>query len=99
MGRAAMRLRRRSRSGRSRPLALLDPCRPLATVVAAGVVRLHTARRVSLPLNGNAWRFTRGHTVKLELVGRDAPAYRPSNGAFSDDVSRLRIGLPTRERR
>jgi hypothetical protein len=66
--------------------------------VDRGVVRLRSARTVSLRLNGNGWRFARGHTVKVELLGRDAPTYRPSNGSFSVDVSRLRVVLPTRER-
>ena len=61
-------------------LALLDPCRPLAVDVAVGVMRLHSAHRVGFTLNGNAWGVAREHTVKLELVGRDAPACQPSNG-------------------
>jgi hypothetical protein len=68
-------------------------------LVDRGVVRLRSARTLSFTLNGSGWRFARGHTVKLELVRRDAPAYRPSNGAFRVEVSRLRVGLPTRERR
>ena len=35
----------------------------------------------------------------VEVPGRDAPTYRPSNGSFSVAVSRLRVTVPTRERR
>jgi hypothetical protein len=61
-------------------------------------VRLRSRRTVSFSPNGNAWRFARGHTVRLDLLGRDAPTYRPSNGTFRVAVSRLRVALPTRER-
>ncbi len=37
--------------------------------------------------------------VRVEILGRDAPTYRPANGAFTVDVSRLRVTLPARERR
>ena len=50
-------------------------------------------------LNGNGWRFAAGHTAQVELLGRDAPAYRPSNGTFSVTVSRVRVELPTRQGR
>jgi hypothetical protein len=43
--------------------------------------------------------MSRGHTVKVELLGRDAPTHRPSNGPFSVTLSRVRVALPTRERR
>ncbi len=36
--------------------------------------------------------------VRVEILGRDAPTYRPSNGTFSVAVSRLRVEMPTRER-
>jgi hypothetical protein len=58
------------------------------------------ARRklVSFDLNGNAYKFARGHQIKLELLGRDSPTYRAANGTFSVTVQQLRIALPTRER-
>jgi len=68
-------------------------------LVHPGVMRLRAARAVSFSLNGNGYRFARGHRVRLEVLGRDAPTYRPSNGAFRVDVTRLRVSLPTRERR
>jgi predicted acyl esterase len=55
--------------------------------------------RLRFALNGNGWRFAPGHRIRLELVGRDSPAYRPSNTAFAVDVRELTVALPTRERR
>ena len=62
-------------------------------------MRLRSARTVRFSLDGNGWRFARGHTVKLELLGRDAPTYRAANRTFSVTVKQLRVVLPTRERR
>jgi hypothetical protein len=47
------------------------------------VVRLRSSKIVSFDLNGNAYRFTRGHQIKLEPLGRDSPTYRAANGTFS----------------
>jgi hypothetical protein len=33
--------------------------------------------------------------VKLQLLGRDAPYYRASNGTFTVAVSNLTVSLPT----
>jgi fermentation-respiration switch protein FrsA (DUF1100 family) len=67
------------------------------TLVSRGVYRLldNQAGDVVFQLFGNAWRFERGHEAKLELVGRDAPFLRASNGAFSVSVSDLTLELPT----
>jgi hypothetical protein len=54
--------------------------------------------RVTFQLNGNGYRFAPGHAPRLQLLGRDAPAYRASNGSFSVKVSRLRVELPVAER-
>jgi hypothetical protein len=43
--------------------------------------------------------MSRGHTVRVELLGRDAPTHRPSNGVFSVTLSRIRVALPTQDRR
>ena len=32
--------------------------------------------------------------LKLQLLGRDAPYYRASNGVFSVEVSNLSVSLP-----
>ena len=57
------------------------------------------AKIVSFDLNGNAYRFARGHQIKVELLGRDSPTYRAANGTFSVTVSKLRMALPTREQK
>jgi hypothetical protein len=77
----------------------VDPSTGRQRLVDRGVVRLRPGGTVRFSLNGNGWRFARGHTVKVELLGRDAPTYRPSNGTFSATLSHVRVTLPTRERR
>lgn len=69
------------------------------TLVTRGVYRLLDDQRgsVRFQLHGNGYRFAAGHTVKLELLGADAPYYRASNGAFTVAVSRLELALPTAE--
>jgi hypothetical protein len=67
-------------------------------VVDRAVVRLRSRRTVDFALNGNACRFPAGHRIRLELLGRDAPTYRPANGEFSVTVRNLRVRLPTRQR-
>jgi dienelactone hydrolase len=47
-------------------------------------------------LHPGAWRFRRGHTAELELLGNDAPYGRPSNGDFEIEVSDLRVRLAIR---
>ncbi len=65
------------------------------TLVARGQYRPHDGRN-SFELHPGAWRFARGHTPKLELLGNDIPFARPSNGAFTIEVRRLRLRLPVR---
>jgi predicted acyl esterase len=67
-------------------------------LVDRAVVRLRSRRTVDFALNGNAYRFPAGHRMRLELLGRDAPTYRPANGEFRATVRNLRVGLPTRQR-
>ncbi len=68
-------------------------------LVARGVLRPRSAgAREPFQLAATAYRFAPGHIPKLELVGNDAPFLRPSNGAFSIDVSELELRLPVRER-
>jgi hypothetical protein len=62
------------------------------------VVRLRSKKIVRFDLNGDGYRFARGHQVKLELLGRDGPTYRPADGAFSVTLRNLTVTVPTRER-
>jgi hypothetical protein len=53
---------------------------------------------VTFQLWGNGYRFEAGHVAKLELLGRDSPFLRASNGQFSVQVSDLTLELPTAEK-
>jgi hypothetical protein len=48
-------------------------------------------------LNANAWHFAKGHHPRLQILGRDVPYMRASNGQFSIAISDAKITLPTRE--
>lgn len=47
-------------------------------------------------LDGNGWKFPRGHAIVVELLGRDAPTYGPSPTAFSATLTKLKVALPVR---
>src|SRR3954451_3132865 len=49
---------------------------------------------VTFQLHGNGYTFAKGHKIQLELLGADAPYFRPANGAFSVTVSKLTADLP-----
>jgi fermentation-respiration switch protein FrsA (DUF1100 family) len=76
----------------------VNPATGHQRLVDRGVVRLRSRKKVSFDLNGSAYKFARGHQIKLELLGRDSPTYRAANGTFSVTVKQLRVALPTRER-
>jgi predicted acyl esterase len=70
------------------------------TLVARGEYRPTGAARGEVwQLHANGWRFKRGHTPKLELLGSSPPSSRPSNGSFQITLNRLELRLPTRQRR
>ncbi|MDQ6915790.1 MAG: hypothetical protein M3155_08270, partial [Actinomycetota bacterium] len=50
---------------------------------------------VLFQLHANGYDFAPGHTAKLELLGVDAPYYRPTNSPFSVQVSAVTVELPT----
>jgi hypothetical protein len=69
-----------------------------ARLVSRGAYRLtaNQTGQVSFQLHGNGYAFAPGHTVKLVLLGSDAPYLRPSNNlAFSVQVSQVTVSLPT----
>ena len=51
---------------------------------------------ITYQLNGNGYEFAKGDTIKLELLGRDAPQWRASNAPFTVEVSNLTAALPMR---
>ncbi len=66
-------------------------------LISRGVYRLseNQSGPITFQLHGNGYEFAAGDTVKLELLGRDAPYYRASNGAFTVEVANLTATLPT----
>jgi predicted acyl esterase len=66
-------------------------------LVSRGVYRLteDQAGRISFQLHGSGYAFAPGEEIKLELLGRDAPAYRASNVPFTVEVSNLLLSLPS----
>ena len=67
-------------------------------LVSRGAYRLSNDQtgQVTFQLHGNGYHFDAGHTVKLVLLGSDAPYLRKSNNpAFSVQVSDLSATLPT----
>jgi predicted acyl esterase len=54
---------------------------------------------IAFQLNGNGWKFAKGHTIELELLGQDPNYLRKSNGTFKVKVSRLTLSVPTREKK
>jgi predicted acyl esterase len=68
-------------------------------LVDLGVYRVERRQRgkVEFQLFGNGYRFAKGHTVQLELVGRSPPLFRASNGEFRLRLSNVRASIPTRE--
>jgi predicted acyl esterase len=66
-------------------------------LISRGVYRLNENQEgtITFQLHGNGYEFAPGDTVKLQLLGRDAPYYRASNATFSIEVSALTVSLPT----
>lgn len=66
-------------------------------LVARGVYRLRPNQRgrIAFQLEGNAYEFPAGHTVRLELLGDSSPTFRDSNGTFMVTVRDASVSLPT----
>lgn len=78
----------------------VDPVTDTETLVARGVYRIDPNApdgRQVFQLHPGAWHFAAGHVPKLELLGRDPPYLRPSNGVFSIAVSNLQLRLPVHD--
>jgi predicted acyl esterase len=65
-------------------------------LISRGVYRLglNQTGQITFQLHGNAYEFAKGDTVKLQLLGKDAPYYRASNGTFTVEASNTQISLP-----
>ena len=68
------------------------------TLVARTVYRPGASGRQVFQLHPSGWRFAPEHFAKLQLLGRDPPYARPSNGAFSVTVKNLELRLPVVEK-
>lgn len=78
----------------------IDPATNTETLVARGDYRLDPGAPNGIQafqLHPGAWHFAAGHIPELELLGRDAPYLRPSNGTFSITVTDLHLRLPVHE--
>lgn len=80
---------------------LYDVFRGQERMITRGQYRLLNNQNgaIAFQLNGNGYRFAKGHVVELELLGQDPNYLRPSNGRFTVEVSKLTLSLPTREKR
>jgi pimeloyl-ACP methyl ester carboxylesterase len=89
------RIRTRGRGG-FLAARLWDVYQGSQVLVSRGVYRLRDNQRgeILFQLFGNGWRFKKGHTAKLELLGNDPNFLRTSNFAFSVAVSRARVDIP-----
>ncbi|HEX2086736.1 MAG TPA: CocE/NonD family hydrolase [Solirubrobacteraceae bacterium] len=69
-------------------------------LITRGAYRLVTNQRgrFRFALDGNGWRFARGHRIVVELLGRDEPTYKASPNAWRATLSDVRVALPVRER-
>ncbi|HEY4096040.1 MAG TPA: alpha/beta fold hydrolase [Baekduia sp.] len=50
-------------------------------------------------LDGNGWKFAKGHRIVAELLGRDAPTYGASPAPFTATLTKVKVSLPVREKR
>jgi fermentation-respiration switch protein FrsA (DUF1100 family) len=69
-------------------------------LISRGVWRIgqkeeNATTAIAFQLHGNGYEFPAGDTVKLQLLGRDAPYYRASNGTFAIEASHVTVTLPT----
>ena len=78
----------------------LDPRTGTQRLITRGTYRLadNQAGAFRFALDGNGWRFAKGHRIVVELLGRDAPTYGPSPSPFTATLRRLRVTVPVRER-
>jgi predicted acyl esterase len=70
-------------------------------LVSRGVYALENGQsgEIEFQLHGNGYRFAKGHTVQLELLGRDAPYYQSGTVPFTVRSSDLSVSLPTLQRK
>ena len=67
-------------------------------LITRGAYRLtdNQKGRFTFTLDGNGWKFVKGHRIVVELLGRDAPTYGASPTSFSATLTGLKVSLPIR---
>ncbi|WCB94042.1 hypothetical protein DSM104299_02770 [Baekduia alba] len=75
-----------------------DPATGKVKLVDRGAYRLTDDFTGSFrfTLDGNGWKFPKGHKIVVELLGRDAPTYGPSPATFSATLTKVKVALPIR---
>jgi pimeloyl-ACP methyl ester carboxylesterase len=76
----------------------LNPKTGKQQLIDRGAYRLEDNQKGSFrfTLDGNGWKFPKGHKIVVELLGRDAPTYGPSPAAFSATLTKVKVALPVR---
>jgi hypothetical protein len=66
-------------------------------LISRGVYRLLPGQSgvVTTQLHANAYTFGDGDTIKLEVLGQDAPTYQADSAAYTLGVSNVTVSLPT----
>jgi pimeloyl-ACP methyl ester carboxylesterase len=79
----------------------LNPKTGKQLLIDRGTYRLSNDQKGAFrfTLDGNGWKFPKGHKIVAELLGRDAPTYGASPSAFSATVTKVKVSLPVREQR
>ena len=102
LGSTAIAVTHPKASGTSQIVARIwdvDPRARTMRLVDRSVTRpVANATHETLRLNGNGWRFAKGHRIRIELTAGDPPTFRPSNGSFSLRILTEKATLPTREK-
>jgi pimeloyl-ACP methyl ester carboxylesterase len=69
-------------------------------LITRGTYRLtdNQKGRFRFALDGNGWKFAKGHRIVVELLGADAPTYGRSAASFSAKLTKVKVALPVREK-
>ncbi|MDX6700561.1 MAG: hypothetical protein QOF26_787 [Baekduia sp.] len=78
----------------------VDPKSGKHLLIDRGAYRLTDNQKGSFrfTLDGNGWRYAKGHGLLVELLGRDSPTYGASPAAFSATLSKVKVSVPVREK-
>jgi len=76
----------------------LNPKTGKQLLIDRGTYRLTKNQQgtIRFTLDGNGWKFPKGHRIVAELLGRDAPTYGASPAAFSATLTKVKVSLPLR---